>query len=942
MNLKKNLEKTESTIEYLSNKKGITLIVLAITIIILLILAGVSINSLTDKNGSIIEAQNAKQQAEEMALLEEIRIIVRSVADRNLSKPDIIEQEIQKQLDSIGSLKHQYAPIIRQKDQQYIDENGNKTYIKEGYTIVFGVHNSKAMFLDKKLKEIKIVDAIVGEPDDWKVLEEDIDFGLKTAVLTKYTGSLENVVIPNFVDGYLIVGLGDSIFQLKGNIKSVTFNEGLISIGDKAFAGCSNLAKISRLPTTLESIGESAFEGCFNLEATVDDLMIEGVKYGKNVFRDCAKVTGDISRAIEILIKDSSIIQEGTFSGMNSLTGRITIGSSIISIEKQAFEGCEKVEGIDIENAISLKEIGDKAFYQCKNMVGKLNFKENFQKLGNYAFYQCEKIEEVTLPNSMVAVNESCFENCYGLKKIILNCGDVFSGMFSFYFCKELQTVEFGQLCNMTYIPSYFFGQCISLKRIEFPSSIEEIKTSAFRGCDNLEEIIYSDNLKMIGYTAFEYCRKLVSLPIKNGAILPNLTTINAAAYSKCNNLGINFQDISFIELLSNSESLTTIGERAFEECQYLQGEYDKEILNKNNVAIAIGTDAFLGSSILRIRSFQLADATEIADYEFSGITRFKDDLTVIEIPDTVTKIGKNAFSGCTSITKVIIPSSVTSIGNGAFKNCNSLIEVENFSTVTEIPANAFLNCKKLQDVGNFNSLQKIGSSAFEYCSALDKFNFVEGLEEIESSAFYSSGITEVVLPTSLKSLGSMAFRECEKLQMVDCSKTQITNIPSQAFCYTSKLTTVALNSELTEIKSGAFSNTRLESIYIPDSVILIEKYALTKNYYLKAVEGCKSVQSVGEKNSGADWEPSNTFSNCPKLERVEGLSQIKTIAMNLFNGCTSLKELPDLQWQNITSIGTQAFFNCKSLTGTINLKNCSVASDAFFGKSEDLIINLY
>ena len=101
-------------------------------------------------------------------------------------------------------------------------------------------------------------------------------------------------------------------------------------------------------------------------------------------------------------------------------------------------------------------------------------------------------------------------------------------------------------------------------------------------------------------------------------------------------------------------------------------------------------------------------------------------------IPDSVTKIGDEAFGYCSSLQSIDIPDSVTIIGNEAFHYCSSLQSINIPDSVTEIGWYAFEGCSSLQSIDIPNSVKKIGNRAFLDCSSLEHiylhYNDVEKL----------------------------------------------------------------------------------------------------------------------------------------------------------------------------------------------------------------------
>ena len=208
-------------------------------------------------------------------------------------------------------------------------------------------------------------------------------------------------------------------------------------------------------------------------------------------------------------------------------------------------------------------------------------------------------------------------------------------------------------------------------------------------------------------------------------------------------------------------------------------------------------------------------DVTSIGDWAFRGCT----GLTSIEIPSSVTSIGYCAFNDCYGLTSVEIPSSVTSIGDGAFYLVKNIIYSGNAEgspwgalTVNGIVDGDFIysDAEKTQltayigsggDVVVPSSVTSIGSYAFSGCK----------------------GLTSIEIPSSVTSIGNDAFEGCDNIETLRYN----TNVVGTIFSNKTSLKTVVIGSSVTSIGGGAFSGcTGLTSITIPSSVTYIGNQA--------------------------------------------------------------------------------------------------------------------
>ncbi|MFZ0828789.1 MAG: leucine-rich repeat domain-containing protein [Verrucomicrobiia bacterium] len=170
----------------------------------------------------------------------------------------------------------------------------------------------------------------------------------------------------------------------------------------------------------------------------------------------------------------------------------------------------------------------------------------------------------------------------------------------------------------------------------------------------------------------------------------------------------------------------------------------------------------------------------------------------------------------------------------------------------------------------------------------------------IGSGAFALCGLTNVIIPSSVTTLGSNVFYECYNLVNITISNG-VTNIGDSAFFDCSSLTRITLPNSVASLGSGVFTLCGLTSILIPNSIASIGTDTFYECYNLTNITIPNSVTSIGD----------GAFYYCSSLTSITIPNSISSIGNEAFrdSGLVSLA-IPD----SVTSVGTNAFFECFNL----------------------------
>ena len=279
-----------------------------------------------------------------------------------------------------------------------------------------------------------------------------------------------------------------------------------------------------------------------------------------------------------------------------------------------------------------------------------------------------------------------------------------------------------------------------------------------------------------------------------------------------------------------------------------------------------------------------------------------------------------NAFSWCSSLSKIVIPSGVTSIGNRAFSFCSSLKYISIPKSVIGLNGNPF---------AKWNGKLECLSPNFVY---EDDVLFNKDKSRIIS--FRNQNIKSYVIPSNVISIGDSAFYGCNSLSEIVISSS-VTSIGDSAFLWCSSLSEIVIPSSVTSIGDSAFLwCSSLSEIVIPSSVTSIGDYAFSGCSSLKYISIPKSVICLNG-NPFAEWYgkleclfpnfvyEDDVLFNKDKSRIISFRNQniksyvipssITSIGDRAFSGSDSLSEI--VIPPSVTSIGDGAFLGCRSLS---------------------------
>ena len=350
----------------------------------------------------------------------------------------------------------------------------------------------------------------------------------------------------------------------------------------------------------------------------------------------------------------------------------------------------------------------------------------NVVALGEEAF-EGSTLSSVTIPSSVIEIKRGCFFNVMGsLSAINIPASVTSIGEYAFVvqnltainvdennpsyrtidgmlFSKDTATLmacpaaKSGAITlpqNTKYIANYAFTFCFYITGVTLHEGISSIGCRAFWSNRRLNNIVIPSSVSHIGPNPFAYCLALDNLTLSDG---------NMHYYLD----GMMIYSADGDSLLSAHKSADSV---------------------------------FLPNTLRYVNGFGL-----------------NQNVRYVNVPDGVTTIGDETFNGSTLVS-IDLPNHLDLMGEGAFAYCNSLTRVAMPSSLDTMRKECFFSCENLTSIDIPNGLRAIPPDAFNSCTSLSHITWGDAVETIGEAAFGDCAFTDLIFPSTLRSIGLAAF----------------------------------------------------------------------------------------------------------------------------------------------------------------------------------------
>lgn len=695
-------------------------------------------------------------------------------------------------------------------------------------------------------------------------------------------------------------------FQNNTGITEITFGtgnkmEGSLEIGRNAFGGMEAMKSIT-LPVGVERINTWTFAGNEIIETIV-------IPYTVTYIDVCAFPT--LAHGLK-----NVVFQElpTTKTVKNEETG-IT---EEVALTKEEKEDLVKKYPLELANgAYSSSGMGNCGVFYYAYDLDTVVLPERTTKVGSYAFYM-SGVKKVVIPSTVTTIETGAFSNCANLTE-----------------------VEFSGESKITAIPALCFEKS-GLESIEIPEGVKTLSYKSFAESTALTYVKLPSTLENFNGVYTQYTGKAT-----NGVYTvtgkPN-TTSYGYTFQKCTSLAT----VEFAE----DNKITTIEQYMFDTTGLTSLEIPANVTTVNK-------NSFTGTSSLErivFKTYTIADilkqtgkTSESELTEEEKAKEGKNDLTVVgdrilvnstikelifpETTATELKLGTYLFNNVTTLEKLGIPSQVKSL-DGVFSGCKSPVQVELSKNNKSIVLNTEYNLVLTTNGDTISSSYGI--------IAKDTIDLTKlsGLRIINDNAFKGqTNIKNVVIPSSVTSIGASAFSGCTTLKNI-VIPSSVTTIGASAFSGCTALETVTFETDakgksaLNSLGKSAFSGAKaLKAIDLSATKLeILDDNVFENCSMLASVKFNTLITQIGATTTGTSTSK-GTFRYCSALKEITIPAQVTTLINGTFYGCSSLETVTFAEGSQVTKFLAATFRGCTSLKN-INLPTgiTDLGTSTFYG----------
>lgn len=839
-------------------------------------------------------------------------------------------------------------------------------------------------FTHSKLNTLSIPNSVktlgIGMCQDAQYLESVVfenGISIPSIPVQAFSGAfmLGEIDIPNSVNVICKYAFADS------GLSIVSFqNESTLkTIDDNAFSGA--LLDSIAFPASLETISDSAFAYCSNLENVEWDVNSCCTNIGVSAFAYDANIENVDFPSNLICIDKNAFLGTGL--------SEISIGASVETIGVGAFADCDNLCVINIDSQNSnyrsidnviysndcktlhtypaglqndfnipsgVEIIEDYAFYGA-NLLGRVTFCDSVKTIGAFAFDDCRSLQTPALPESLIAIEESAFENCFSftgeflIPKTVIDIeryafhGDINLSQISFESDSVISRLGYGVFAgsgiyfvtipeNVTSIGQYLFDGCTNLITVTFEgeSQLEYIPAYTFSGAKALRQVTFEDDnaLTLIEARAFENLPMLTRVTLEKCS---NLKTIDNYAFRNC----------PMLESIQLPEGLKELGRNSFEKCSSLS-----EITIPNTVE-CIKQYAFKGTNNINVLfkattlplnletnwDFDVAnyyvgakDTIQSGDFSYVlsadrkaslvGYTGTDENLILSKIDGyDIVSIGASVFENNTTLKQIELPDTLNGIYKAAFKNTSALESIIIPKSVQIIDTEAFYNSSiRTIEFEDDSELVIIGAYSFAETDNIEAFDVPSSVANIKDYAFYKSSVNSVIFDddSALSEIGRYAFSN-SSVSSVSLPNS-LEKIDFYAFSNCQNLEQISFgNPSNLKINGHAFYESGLTSVNVPSGVTYIGELCFV---------GCENLESIAVSNDNNAYSTLDGILYNKNATKLICCPAAKTGEINIPNTVSSLdisafenSKLSSVQFSNdsnLATISNRAFLGCKNL----------------------------